>query len=803
MGGGMRILALVLVLAAGAAAAAPRAHLPQADQPPAEHWNIVGLESSGEIIVDHWGIAHIYAASERDAFFLQGYNAARDRLWQIDLWRKRGLGLLSASLGPAYVDQDRAARLFLYRGDMTAEWAAYAPGARDEVEAFVAGINAYVGEVRAGTRPLPVEFTLTHSLPEPWMAEDVVRIRSHALVGNVTSEVLRARVACVAGLAADALRKRLMPPHTPVIPAGVDPCVVTADVLKDYILGTEAVAFSPATAKVAALDLPSFADGQAQEGSNNWVVAPSRTATGRPLLANDPHRQLGVPALRYIVQLSAPGLAVIGAGEPALPGVSFGHNDFGAFGLTIFGIDQEDLYVYALNPANPDQYRYGDRWEAMAVIHDTIPVKGEAPRAVELRFTRHGPVLDDDPAHGRAFALRTVWNQPGASGYFASSWFTHARTWADFTAAHDHWGAPPLNLVWADISGAIGWAASGLTPRRPNWDGLLPVPGDGRYEWNGFLTGDELPVSLNPAKGWFATANEMNLPPDYPAEARKVSFEWNDRSRIDRIDEVLAANAHVSIADSQALQTDSHPAMARRLLALAAPLSSPDPQVAAALVRLKAWDGDETVESVPAAIYEVWAVKHLGPAVVERLAPAARPVMGVPALDAILAALEHPGPGFGPDPVAGRDAVLLASLQGALGELASRLGPDMNGWAWGRLHHAAWSPAIAVLADPTLRAAMSVGPAPIPGGASSPRAGAYTPGDFDVNHGASVRMVIDVGAWDNSVVVNTPGQSGDPASDHYRDLFPLWAAGSYVPLLFSRSAVEAQAERVIAVSPGS
>ena len=146
---------------------------------------------------------------------------------------------------------------------------------------------------------------------------------------------------------------------------------------------------------------------------------------------------------------------------------------------------------------------------------------------------------------------------------------------------------------------------------------------------------------------------------------------------------------------------------------------------------------------------------------------------------------------------------MLASLQGALAELTTRLGPDMNGWAWGRLHHAAWSPAIAVLADPTLKAAMSVGPEPIPGGASSPRAGAYAPATFDVNHGASVRMVIDVGAWDNSMVVDTPGQSGDPASPHYRDLFPLWAAGTYVPLLYSRKAVEAQAERVISVRPGA
>ena len=789
-----RVLALMLALAL-----APWA---RAGSPATDHWMVRGLNAPAELVVDKWGIPHIFAASPRDAYFLQGYNAARDRLWQIDLWRKRGLGLLSASLGPAYVAQDRAARLFLYRGDMAKEWASYAPGAKEETEAFTAGINAYVDETLSGARPLPVEFKLTDSQPDHWTPEDVVRIRSHALVGNVTSEVARARVVCAASLAADTLRKRLTPDHVAQIPEGLDPCVVPADVLKDYILGTEPVAFAPGMRKVAALSPAQMAFNEANEGSNNWVIAPSRTATGRPLLANDPHRQLGVPSLRYIVQLEAPGLSLMGAGEPALPGVSFGHNDDAAFGLTIFGIDQEDLYVYELNPANPDEYRYGVGWEPMRVIHETIPVKGEAPREVELRFTRHGPVIDEDAAHGHAFALRSVWQATGSSGYMEASWLTHAKTWSDFIAAHDHWGAPPLNLVWADESGTVGWAGSGLTPVRPNWDGLLPVPGDGRYEWQGFLRGEDLPSVKNPAKGWFATANEMNLPAGYPAEARRVSFEWNDRSRIDRIDEVLGANAKVSVADSMALQTDSHSAISRRLTALAAPLTSPDPRMARALALLRAWDHNETTDSVATTIYEVWSTKHLGKAAVQAAAPqAAWTLIGAGSLDAVLFHLENPGPELGADPVAARDHILLASLTDALAELEQRLGPDMTAWTWGRLHQAKFVPAIATRADPALAAQMSLGPLPVPGGPSSPKAAAYDLKTFELSHGASVRMVMDVGAWDNSVMVNTPGESGDPASPHYGDLFPIWARGGYVPMLFSRAAVEAAAEHVTALTP--
>ena len=768
------------------------------------HASVAGLAAPARIVVDTWGVPHIFAASERDAFFLQGWNAARDRLWQIDLWRKRGLGLLSASFGPAYVAQDRAARLFLYRGDMEAEWAAYAPAARAEVEAFTAGVNAYVGAVRHGERPLPVEFRLTGSAPDLWKPEDVVRIRSHALVSNVLSEVARSRVACAVGLPADGLRRALSPPHTPVIADGLDPCSVPADVLKDYTLATEPVAFSAPTSKLALLTDPDIALEQSSEGSNNWVIAASRTATGRPILANDPHRQLGVPSLRYIVQLSAPGLDVIGAGEPALPGVSLGHNADAAFGLTIFYIDQEDLYAYDLNPADPDRYRYGAGWEPMTVIHDTIAVKGEAAREVTLKFTRHGPVLWQDPTTHHAFALRTVWSAPGASGYFQSSWLTHARGWNDFLAAHDHWGAPPLNLVFADRAGEIGWAASGLAPIRPNWDGLTPVPGDGRFEWKGFWKGSQLPVIKDPAAGWFATANAMNLPSDYPAEARRIGFEWADRSRIDRIDEVLAAKSHVSIADSMALQTDSVSPMSRRLTALVAPLSSTDPALGQALAMLKGWNHEEATDSAAAAIYEVWAVKYLGPAVVKRITPpAAGPLIGAGQLDAVISALEHADARFGPDPAAARDAILLSSLHDALGELTAKLGPDMNAWSWGALHHATFTPAITPLADPALRASMTLGPAPLPGGASTPKAATWSPADFNAISGASVRLVMDVGAWDNSMMVNTPGQSGDPADPHYRDLFPLWATGRYAPLLFSRKAVEAAADTIWLLRPAS
>jgi len=767
--------------------------------------SVAGLHAKGEIVIDHWGIAHIYGASTRDAFFLQGYNAARDRLWQIDLWRKRGLGRLSASFGPAYVDKDRAARLLLYRGDMAAEWASYPEETRGWSQAFVAGVNAFVDEVNSGRRPAPKEFVLTGSHPERWTADDLVRIRSNALVGNLLAEVVRAQSVCHGGLTYETLRHKIEPAHTIVVPKGLDPCVVEPGVLKDYVLGTTGVVFDGKTLVADAPDATRLAlrNGEVtQEGSNNWVVAADRSATGRPILANDPHREHSVPSLRYLVDMSAPGFHVEGAGEPALPGVSFGHNDATAWGLTIFYVDQQDLYVYETSPEHPDAYRYKGAWEPMQVVRDTLEVKGQPARNLVLKFTRHGPVLFEDPKKGLAFAVRSTWSQPGGAGYFNAAWMFRAKTWADFEATHAHWGSPPLNLVYADVSGDIGWRPSAFAPVRPNWDGLMPVPGDGRYEWRGMTAPDLFPFVRNPAQGWFATANEMNLPKDYPSEVRKLGFEWVDRSRIDEIQSVLASKPKLDLVDMMRLQTDVTSPLARQTAGLLDGLVPDDADQAAALSLLKGWDGLESVESPQAALFEVWASRFLRKAVVDALVPeAARPSFADPQLAAVVAWLADPGPQFGPEPQARRDALLKTSLEAAYGQVRSLLGPDPALWRWGTLHHAQWSAAAAALAPPSLGAQLSVGPLEVGGSASTPMATTYRVSDFRVTAGASVRMVLDVGAWDNSVVINTPGESGDPMSPHFRDLFPLWAGGQYAPFLYSRDAVLANAETVLRLEP--
>lgn len=771
--------------------------------------DVAGLQAPGQILVDVWGIPHIYAGNEHDLFFLQGFNAARDRLWQIDLWRKRGLGLLAKDFGPAYAEQDKALRLFLYRGDMNAEWAAYGPKAKTYAEAFVAGVNAYVADVQAGKRPLPIEFRIAGTTPDLWSAEDVVRVRSHGLTRNVASEVKRALVACAAGLDADRFRVKLEPEWTTKIPEGLDPCSVPKGVLTAYDLATRPVKFAAPKDRKAALahDPDQFlaeADQQRDTiGSNNWVIAASRTATGRPILANDPHREHSVPSLRYIVGLNAPGISVIGAGEPALPGISIGHNDTIAFGLTIFNVDQEDLYVYELNPDNPNQYRYRTGWEDMRVVHEKEAVKGEADRDLELKFTRHGPVIFVDADKKHAFAVRSIWFEPGTSAYFGSSDYMTAKSWNGFLGAMRRWGAPSENQVYADTSGNIGWVAAGKTPRRTSFDGLMPVPGDGRYEWQGFLSLDELPKLYQPKQGFIATANQMNLPADYPVSERRVGFEWADSARWQRIVEVLQNNSKVTLADAMALQNDDTGMLARRLVALLKPLASDDANVKKGLDLLKAWDARDTENSAAAAVYEVWIANHLGPVLLKTTAPKAAELIAPEAssISAIVGYLEKPDAALGSDPSGERDRVLRDSLGAAVADVTDKLGPDASTWRWGRLHVAKFDHALMPLADKATAAQMQVGPLAFGGAANVPRAATYRRSDYHLISGASFRMVLDVGNWDASRTINTPGQSGDPFSGHYRDLAPLWATGQYVPLLYSRGAVEAATAEAISLTP--
>ncbi|NGO70212.1 penicillin acylase family protein [Streptomyces boncukensis] len=772
-------------------------------------YDVPGLAEPVEILVDRWGVPHLYARSRADLFLAQGFNAARDRLFQLDLWRRRGLGLLSEVLGEEYVAHDRAARLFRYRGGMAEEWAAYGPGTEEMARSFTAGINAYVALCRErrppGADPLPPEFALLGYQPAYWRAEDIARIRSHGLAYNLQDEVARARTLRDFGPGAEDLRRVREPaPHTLRIPEGLDLSVIPDDVLHTYELAT------------VAPWAPHAAPRQGLDGSNNWVLAPSRTATGRPLLANDPHRPVSLPSLRYLAHLTAPGLDVIGAGEPALPGISIGHNGRIAFGLTIFPIDQEDLYVYRTHPDDPHRYAYGDGWEPMERVTETIPVRGRDPVRTELWFTRHGPVVRERPERQAAFAVRAAWLEPGMAPYLGSAGYMDARDVDAFTDALRRWGAPGENQVYAAPDGTVGWRPAGRVPVRPNWDGTLPVPGDGRYEWAGFHDPDALPSVRDPAQGWWATANELNLPADYPHAERTVTYDWYAPTRHARLAEVLGSREDWTAEECVRLQTDCVSLPARAALRLLDGLTGEDPRVRTALALLRGggtflpersrelgggWDGTLAADSAAGALFEVWYRGHLRPAL---LREALRPLVPADRLEEAVARL-RPAEGAASDarvdPALFRTAapaLLARTLGDAVRELEAALGPDPRQWSWGALHQARLRhPLAAELGEPPWAEL-----APVPRGGSGDTVGAtpYLP-DFRQSGGASFRMVLDVGEWDASLVVNSPGQSGDPRSGHYADLLGVWAADGAFPLVYSRERVERECELRIELRP--
>ncbi|MGW0908868.1 penicillin acylase family protein [Streptomyces sp. NPDC002853] len=760
-----------------------------------DDFEVPGLREPVEIRIDRWGVPHLYAASQDDLFLAQGFNAARDRLFQLDLWRRRGLGLLAEVLGERYAEHDRAARLFLYRGDMAEEWRAYGDDTERVTTAFVDGINAFVSLCRADATPLPPEFALLRYEPAYWQPSDVARIRSHGLQYNLRDEVARALTLRDHGPAVEELRRRREPaPHRLRVPDGLDLSVIPADVLRVYDMAT-----TPPWAADAA-------PRQGLDGSNNWVIAPSRTATGRPLLANDPHRGIALPALRYLAHLSAPGIDAVGAGEPALPGISIGHNGHVAFGLTIFPIDQEDLYVYRTNPENPREYWHQDRWEPMTRVTETIPVRDGDAVPADLWFTRHGPVIRELPERDTAFAVRAAWLGPGMAPYLGSMDYMRAASPDAFVAAMRRWGAPGENQVYAAPDGTIGWRPAGRVPVRPGWDGTLPVPGDGRYEWDGFLDVEELPSVRDPAQGWFATANQLNLPPTYPNAEKTVTYDWYAPTRHDRITEELGSHGSWTVEDCVRLQTDYVSLPGRRIQRLLVGLEDSRATVAAALALLRDWDTRLTADSPAAALFEVWYRRHLRPALLARaLGGAVGEERVEQALAGVLPVEDGAGDARvdmelldqGPDP-----GLLLGTLSSAVDEVAGLLGDDPAAWSWGALHHAhPHHPIAALLAGPAPEWA-AVGPAPRGGSGDTVGAAAYGPG-FRQTAGATFRVVVDVGSWDDSVAMNSPGQSGDPGSPHYDDLFAGWAADGSFPLLYSREAVEKHTRRTITLRPSA
>ena len=780
-----------------------------------ESLSVSGLLEPVEILTDRWGIAHIYAENESDLFFAQGFNAARDRLFQFELWRRQATGTTAEILGSRALARDIGARLHMFRGDLEEELNHYHPRGKAIIEAFVAGINAYIAETERQPDLLPIEFELLGITPGPWTPAIVIS-RHQGLVSNLTREIAYGRAvdAIGAGEVSELSWFRPGNPSLDLDPA-IDGSLLTEDILETYRAFRRPIRFTPDDIAVeyrgnqaafnrlaslipSELDLAEFGDAI---GSNNWVVGGSRTLSGYPLMANDPHRVQQAPSLRYWVHLVAPGWNVIGGGEPTLPGVSIGHNEYGAWGLTVFGQDNEDLYVYDTNPENAQQYRYRDSWEDMRVIEERFNVEGElAKTSMELKFTRHGPVLYEDVANRKAYALRAAWMDIGSAPYLASLRMDQATSWEEFRDACRYSRLPSENMVWIDTDKNIGYQAVGVSPIRPNWSGLVPVPGDGRYEWDGYLPIEDLPHVFNPEADYFATANNFMVPENY-AYMNALHYTWGDEMRAVRLAEVLGSGRRHTLVDMMQLQHDELSVPARNLVPLLDGVTITDTRIVAVRRKLLDWDFVLDQRSTEAAIYVAWE-RQLLDRVKKLFIPQAVQELLSLNMKRVIDWLSAPDGRFGPDPLDGRNALLVDTLSEANRNLESRLGLDMTQWQYGdtRYKHILIRHPLGATVRSDLRDQLDVGPVSRGGYGRTVN---NTGNSDNQTSGASFRIIADSENWDNSVGTNSPGQSGDPDNVHYRDLFDLWARGQYFPIFYSREKVESVVEQTTKLEPAA
>ena len=728
--------------------------------------DVSGLREPVEVIRDEWGIPHIYAQNQHDLFLAQGYVMAQDRLWQMEMWRRWHEGRLSEIFGPEAFDYDLRTRQMMFRGPWDeSEWTSYHPDGERIFTAYADGVNAYIEQNRDN---LPVEFQLTGVVPDPWTAKTVVlrwaQVGLSSVRGHATSELQLAMNVGRFGVE-EANRRAAPDPWDDLqVPEGLDVSIITEEVLSAMRAGDRDPFSGNRLPDLEVVEryralMPTLRTAQVSpeqivtEGSNNWVISGERSSTGVPILANDPHRRIEMPALRYFVHLNAPGWNVIGGGEPPFVGVDAGNNERMAWGFTFAGTDMVDLYVEEVDPENPNLVRWQDGWEPLRIIEEEIGIKGEPARTVELKFSRHGPVIFEDTENHVAYAVRSVVQDPGTAAYKGSFKMAQAEGCEDFFERAMYWMVPTHSLICGDVEGNIALQVTGLTPDRDGWNGRLPVPGTGQYEWQGFRS--DLPREFNPARGYIATANNNVHPPGY--EGRPVFYHSSrgvETSRITRLHQILGSDQRFSVEDHQAIQLDAYPLRTEGDIPAFGGWTSDVPDVERARALIAEWDGVLTRESTAGAIYVRWT----------RMSDARARNVATPSAE--------------------RRALIAEGLERTLAALTEDWGADWAEWRYGRGN-------VSGLAH------MFVSDFDLPS--------VERPGGFGTVNatGANFRRIIDLSDLDRSVATNAPGQSAQPGSPFYGNLREYLGNGEYFPLHFSREAVEDNVAHRLMLNPAS
>ena len=818
------ILSLMLIVVIILAVAVPftvRQSFPKVDG----EVHLAGLDGPVDIYRDSFGIPQIYATTQHDLFFAQGYVHAQDRFWQMDFWRHLGSARLSEMFGDSELDTDKFLR--------TLGWARIAQVELEQadentlaiLEAYSAGVNAYLADHK-GTA-LSFEYGVLKLLSpsykiEPWEPLNSMtwaKAMAWDLGGNMDSEITRAIL--LKTLTPEQLAQ-IMPPypsdHPLIVPnPNTSSTGGEADSLAKLLLDPSlSAAFTQVSQRTGELEQLLGPNG-ADIGSNNWVISGARTSTGKPLLANDPHLAEQMPSIWYEIGLhcktksDACPYEVTGFSFAGDPGVIIGHNDRIAWGFTNVGPDVQDLYIEKINPDDPDQYEYQGKWEPMTLITETIRTSSGKEVPFAVRYTRHGPIIsgtygdlkDFDQTSGldlpQPYAISLRWTALDPTQLFrAILKFNTAQNWDDFRQGARDFVVPAQNLVYADVDGNIGYQMPGKVPIRSKGDGTLPVPGwTGEYEWTGFIPFDDLPYAFNPPQGFIATANNAVVGEDYPY---LITKDWDYGFRAQRIVNMIQnAPGPIDIAYVQKMQGDDKDLNAETLVPVLLKIPLQDERLSNARQLLQGWDYQDQMDSAPAALFASFWKHLLADTFQDDLPKDYWPGGGSQWFEVMREIVPQPDSPWWNDKttpaVESRDDIFRRALGEAVDELEGTLGKDPAKWTWGGLHTLTFhNQSLGSSGIAPIEAIFNRGPFRTSGGSSIVNATGWNAAkSYQVVTLPSMRMIVDLSNLQNSITIHTTGESGHAYHPHYVDMADLWRNIRYHPMLWDQNQVESQA----------
>lgn len=756
-----------------------------------------GLKKTVDITRDIWGIPHIKAKNLHDLSFAQGYVHAQDRLWQMELFRRVATGTLSEIIGEDVVDIDVAARTFGFHRIGLEDQKLLDDKMLGLLKAYVKGVNAFIKNNK-----LPVEFTVLQYTPKKWTLEDVFafsKLMSWQLSNMWQGQLFRGKVVEKVGAErANELEIYYRKDNPAILPNGIEVNV------------EETAAFRVA-------ETPFLKQGQ---GSNSWTISGHKTTTGMPLLANDPHLTLSSPPIWYENHLKCPGFHVTGVSIPGSPLALIGHNEHISWGVTIGYTDNEDLFIEKFKDGSDRWYEHKGEWKAAVILEESIFVKGKKePHKAKVIVTQHGPVISE--VVGLPNKKMTLQSYAMMPGRVFKGWYqlNVAKNWQDFVHAMSFLSSPPMNIVYADTKGNIGYWLVGTVPVRAKGDGRVPVPGwTGEYEWTGTVPFMEMPHSYNPQKGYIITANNKVVNEDYPHD---LGENWMNGYRAKRLEDLIEEKLHISPDDCRLMQADLFCIPGKQMaehfkeLLESEAEAIKDKRYQQALHIFTEWDGHLIAESIAGSIYTLCKNylsyhlldKKLNPELVATFKGRGfHPGLSVSNhffghdTVVLLRMLDNPDSWWVQE-AGGKQALMLKSLKNAVDWLLDNVGEKISDWQWGKLHRAVFGHALSI--KKPLDKTFNIGPVPIGGDADTPWQTANPLGEMPNNAmgSASFRQVIDMGDLSKSMAVLPAGQSGRLASPHHHDQLELWRAAKLRPMLWTERQVATYAEEVLVLKP--